>query len=178
MFGIEKLTTKVLLAGVVGLTFAVMLGLGYWHYTSLLEDRANLKVAEQELKAQKEVTRQALAAVDEWKEFNAEVLLRLDQVNANAREARNEANKVLRTLAEHDIGKLAKERPGLVENRINAGSADAAERLRCASTAGGCPDPGKAPGHDGPPGSGPDSDVPSTMESIRGWWSDLLRRNP
>lgn len=148
MLGLETLTSKLIAAGVATAVLCVIVYLGYRHYDGLVQDKARLtsQVAQLEVavQTQKAATQEALLAVAEWKADRAKMLAKLDEVNRNAREARREAAKTQQMFSEHDLGALAKARPGLIANRVNAGTDRALRMLSCASAPGGrCPDEGR-----------------------------------
>lgn len=61
----------------------------------------------------------------------------LDTLSANSKKARGELDKLNKVFASHDLSTLAKKKPGLIQNRVNSGSARALRLLEC-ETGGDC----------------------------------------
>lgn len=112
MFGINKY----LIMGVVVLT---IIGGFYWYYTNsqariaaLIENSAELKIA---VKTNEDTIRDLQSS---YAAANAE----LERVNEEFNAARAQNRELVDRLARHDIGYLAYNKPGLVENIINDAS--------------------------------------------------------
>ncbi len=113
------------------------IGLGYWHYTGLL-DKISLRdtrIAQME----SQVARQNVfikAAEDNitlWEKSQEEMQQKIDQLELEKTEAAITVRKYNDLFAKHDFTKLVNAKPGLLQRRINAGSDDTWRLLRCAS---------------------------------------------
>jgi len=134
-----------------GAMLAAMLAGAYRHYTGLVSqvstltaDKATLQLALDTEKATAEGLKKGIQA---WND--AYELLRKQEAESArvAMAASAEARRLNELLGSHDLGALARSRPGLVEARLNAGTARAGRLLECATTPGGCPPDGDpAPG--------------------------------
>jgi len=112
----------------MGLGLAWLLTLGgswvYWNYSqekiaTLNQDVASYKMAKESAEA-------SLAAL---REDIREQTKRLDQLGESLAENRRESEKLRDIFAEHDLEKLAKAKPGLIENRVNKGTKDVLRNL-------------------------------------------------
>jgi hypothetical protein len=99
----------------IGVAVALMVAVAaaYWHYTSLVKERDELKIYSTLQKAELEKWQ------TQWDRM-AEGLAEMDQLRREAREYHDEVQKLL---AKHDLNKLALERPKMVERRVNMGTA-------------------------------------------------------
>lgn len=110
----------------------LLVGLGYSHYLGLLNEV-------DELKFQNEKQQQIIAsqndAIMNWEKNNK----KLTELIENMQKVSEQANKQIDILndifSKHDIENLAKEKPKLIENRINNGTADIMRMLECSSGA-------------------------------------------
>ncbi len=124
MFGLNGLTTWL----IGGMAAALLLsGLTVWYYKAeydgQLKENGRLETA---LTVEKAATENALKTVDAWKS-SAEAFQRtLGDMTKNQLEATKETRRLNDTLSGHDIGALAKGRPGILQGRVNTGT----ERMR------------------------------------------------
>ncbi len=122
-------------AGLVAIGLVVMFG--YMHYTSLLNELDNLKIKNKNLdlayQSEREVNKQFKSAIVEWKDSNAEILETAKELRQVSIGANKEVRKLNDIFAKHDIEKLASRKPGLIETRLNNGTADAFRMLECSS---------------------------------------------
>lgn len=141
----------------IGLAFTGVLAIvsfGYWHYTSLLDKvetlRSNNQTLEQGFEQQQKTISSQSDAIDEWEQSQEELRQRLERLQEVARAARKETRRLNDLFAEHDLGRLAREKPGLIERRVNDGTSDALRMLECASGAdhADCRDGSQAPAPD------------------------------
>lgn len=112
------------------LAVVLTIGLGYRHYVDLEKRVTDLAAENSQLKGRVE------GAENRVREFAAAQDKLISSVAAmgKANEAAMEETRRLGKLfAEHDLGALARRKPGMVEPRINRGSADAQRMLECAS---------------------------------------------
>lgn len=148
----------------VAVAVAVAMGLLYWQwqdaesrYEGALQDVAELRTA---VDVQHQTINELRAANAEWKQAVEDlqrVTERMVEVQIQANEYARRLNDVL---ADHDLEALSIAKPGLIENRINAGTADTLRVLDArsrgdADDAGGR---GEAPGEGEPAESGADRD--------------------
>lgn len=104
-------------AGVIGIVLLVVSGLFYWYYdhsqTTIRQLEANNAKLELSIKEQKDT----INALQQHAINQAQQVVEL-QTNLNAaNEYRSTLEKLLR---EHDLTALARSKPGLIENRMNA----------------------------------------------------------
>jgi TolA-binding protein len=132
--GLKGVLTGLALVGVVA-----TVAFGYWHYTSLLDKvsvlERNDQVQKQTIETQHQTIDAQGEAIQEWEEAQEELQRRLERLQRVARQARQETRRLNDIFAEHDLGRLAREKPGLIERRVNDGTADALRMLECASGA-------------------------------------------
>jgi hypothetical protein len=102
-------------------------GLAYWYYTDtqarlqqLAADKAKLELAVQQ---QEETIR--------WMtEFQARQSADLNQLQSNLSTAEAERNKLTDLLSRHDLTTLARRKPQLIEDRMNAATQRVMRELR------------------------------------------------
>lgn len=145
MFGIP-VPGKLAIAGVIGLTVVTIIGIGYHHYTGLLEtvqvlngDNTRLRMAHDLQKNTIAVQRKTIA---EWRASQAKLIARTAEIQQVADRATEETRRLNGLFSKHDLTNLALRKPGLIERRINAGTRGALRLLRCASGAEGADCPG------------------------------------
>lgn len=145
-----KIGLKGILTGLAVVGVLATVGIAYWHYTSLLDKVSVLERNNAELDRtvsdQHETIDAQGEAIQEWEEAQEELQRRLERLQEVARQARQETRRLNDIFAEHDLGRLAREKPGLIERRVNDGTADALRMLECASGADlpDCRDRGEA----------------------------------
>lgn len=133
---------KGVLIGLAVAGLAGMITLGYRHYTGLVDEKAELSATvarleerERTLQAQndtyEEVLRRNRLAAEEQEQ-------QIQQLARDAAAARSEARRLNDIFAEHDFTRITLAKPGLIERRVNAGTARAGRLLECASS-GACP---------------------------------------
>lgn len=111
--------------------------LAYQHYNGLVEAKASLTGQVSTLTA--DVAREKARAdafersIDKWDEAAETQREALTQFTKAQREASQYQRELKDVLSQHDLGALAKRKPGLIENRVNAGSARAMRLLESAS---------------------------------------------
>ncbi len=172
---------KLIIAGIVTTVLLSIVGLGYKHYTGLIE--ANRMLSENNAKLeisvglQKETIAAQEGAIDEWAAAQQAMLDTAEQLREVALEAGAETRRLNDIFSKHDLGKLAHHKPGLIERRLNSGTATASRMLECATGAQGqdCPDGNQAStattGRSEPPASSTDErEVEGTQgEPPPGW---------
>lgn len=112
---------------VIGAVFLLLAGLGYWYYRDtqarleqLAADRARLETA---VKLQEETIRAMTAA-------QAQQAQTLTQLQRDLARAESDKDRLSAQLSRHDLTTLARRRPGLIENRMNAATRRVIEELR------------------------------------------------
>jgi chromosome segregation ATPase len=133
------------IAIVVAVTAAV--ALSYRHYSGLVESNAQLTGQVATLK--EDVSREKARAdaleksIDRWDSAAKAQAKALEDLTTAKREAGAYSRELKDVLSKHDLGALAKRKPGLIERRINDGS-DRALRLLEQSTQATAADGGQA----------------------------------
>ena len=84
---------------------------------------------------QKQATEAAVEAVAAWKESADELNRRIDEMAKVQLEATAQTRKLNDLFAKHDLQALAAAKPGLVERRVNAGTAAVLRMLEWAAGA-------------------------------------------
>ncbi len=124
---------------IASLAMGLIIFLGYTHYTNLLEqnkqlanDNSTLRVA---VDTQSKTVDKAIETIENWdntaKRFESAVI-EMQEINYQSKE---QSRRIDEILAKHNLAALSLKKPGLIENRINAGTTDAQRLLRCASGA-------------------------------------------
>lgn len=154
---INLLPRGLLVGGVAAIILAVSGYLLYQHYLGVLDkvgelqrENATLQVS---IDLQKETIKEQQSAIREWSEAMDRFTARVEELARVTQDAASESRKLDETLSDSDLGKLAREKPGLIERRINRGTARIGRLLECATGAPhpDCPDIG------GPAASATDS---------------------
>lgn len=129
--------TKVGIWAAIVAASATAVFLGYRHYNGLVEAKVELSAQVSSLTA--DVAREKARAdafektIDKWDEAAETQREALTQFTKAQREASQYQRELKDVLSQHDLGALAKRKPGLIENRVNAGSARAMRLLESAS---------------------------------------------
>jgi len=111
--------------------------LGYRHYNGLVEAKVELSTRVSALTA--DVAREKARAeafektIDTWDKAAETQREALNQFTQAQREASHYQRELKDVLSKHDLGALAKRKPGLIENRVNAGTDRALRLLESAS---------------------------------------------
>ncbi len=135
---------KIGAGALIGVALVTAIALSYRHYTGLVDDKATL--TEQVGTLKQDVAREKARAdafkltIDKWDEAAAKQAEALDRFSTAQREAGETTRKLTDVLSKHDLGALARSKPGLIQTRINAGTADAfrlLEQSTGAAPAGG-----------------------------------------
>lgn len=127
MFGFLSAGSVGLKLAIIGIALTALVA-AYWHYTVVKGERdtalqevgalrAAKAVQDTTIKVQKE-------ALDNWKAEAAQFQDTLNQMVKAQTEANETARKLNDVLSRHDLHALSLARPGLIERRINSGSAD------------------------------------------------------
>lgn len=124
-----KSTIKWALIGIVAFTIGTAMFLGYRHYTNLLEtvsvlERNNVKLT-QAVETQDRTISAQQSAITEWQQSQDALVNRVSEMQEVYRKASAETNKLRDLFNDHDLTKLSRRKPGLMERRFNSGSRDA-----------------------------------------------------
>lgn len=125
------------LFAMIGALIAILsvIGLAYWHYTGLIDEVAELKVSTATLELEKEIQAGHIAQLGEgiqaFKENEKRIQEQIKQLAKNATTARKETRRLNALFSKHDFGRLASAKPGLIQKRINAGTANVLRLLGC-----------------------------------------------
>lgn len=129
MFG--GLQLKVVFAGVIGLLLLGMLGTAYWHYTRTVAENQTLRAENATLETA--IDTQTLTidaqrdAITGWEEHSRDLVRQMEALQRVGEEARTETRRLNELFRSHDLGGLAAQRPGLIEDRVQRG----ADRAGC-----------------------------------------------
>lgn len=159
-----KLGLMLIAAGAV----ALIIYLGYNHYTGLVADletaRINQSKLETAVETQKLTIDTMASAITEWEAHSKQMQATMGALAEAQQEATVYQRKLANVFAKHDLKKLSAAKPALVERAINRGTADVFSMFRNETTRGGVrPGAGAASpgGSDASPGasaSGPPTD--------------------
>lgn len=131
----------------IGVAVAAAVALSYRHYSGLVESNAQL--TGQVATLTEDVSREKARAdafeksIDRWDSAAKAQVKALEDLTIAQREAGAYSRELKDVLSKHDLGVLAKRKPGLIERRINDGS-DRALRLLEQSTQAAATDGGQA----------------------------------
>lgn len=135
---------KIGAGALIGVALVTAIALSYRHYTGLVDDKAELTARvgtlEQDVAREKARADAFKLTIDKWDEAAAVQADALDRFSNAQREAGETTRKLTDVLSKHDLGALARSKPGLIQTRINAGTADAfrlLEQSTGAAPAGG-----------------------------------------
>ncbi len=141
-------SVKAIIVGVVLVAVVTIIGLGYRHYTNLVEtvnvltgNNAQLNTA---VGLQKDTIDAQAEAIGAWSTSQDALLKRFDELRSVTEKAATETRRLNDIFSRHDLTVLARRKPGLIERRINRGTHAAQRVLRCASGAVGADCPGAA----------------------------------
>jgi hypothetical protein len=107
---------------------AVAIAGAYWHYTTVKGERDAAIAQVGALQVANEVQRSTIkdqeAAIENWAEAQARMQATLDALATAQVEANATARRLNNVLSKHDLHALSLAKPGLIERRINSGTAD------------------------------------------------------
>lgn len=146
---------KIGIAIAIGVATVAAVGLAYRHYSGLVDAKA--KLTAQVASLEKDVAREKARAealeksIEAWDEASKVQAKALEEMTTARREAGRYQRELLDVLSRHDLRALALAKPGLVQDRVNAGTARALRLLQQstqvpgggaeAAPAAGAPDP-------------------------------------
>lgn len=126
---------KLIAGGALLLAFLTLVGVSYFHYTGLLSSVESLAVKNSQLETkvgmQKEEILAHERAIDKWVEAQKELQERLQKLQLVAENATKESRRLNEIFSKHDLGNLAKKKPGLIQSRLNAGTANLFRMFKC-----------------------------------------------
>lgn len=121
-----------------------LIAAAWLHYQSVVADRdaamVNSGKLEIALQVERAATVAALAAIDEWREAMATMTETVELMADEQHEANEQTRRLNNVLSKHDLEALSLAKPGLIERRINSGTADIFGMFE--SVTGGGPDDG------------------------------------
>lgn len=124
MFGNIKM--MILAASVTAV--AVAIGLLYWQNQSLKKDNdiliGNNATLESVASKQKATIEEAVSAIKEWGGKLDTLVQSVGEMTEISRQASSETRRLNNVFARHDMERLSLAKPGLIERRINRGTAD------------------------------------------------------
>lgn len=133
-----SLWSRLALWGLLGVAVVTAVTLSWHHYTALVDSNVKLTSTVTELtqsvaaeKSRSEALAKAIASWDKAAESQAKALRQLSDVQ---QEATKQTRTLLNVLSTHNLGNLAAKKPGLIEKRVNAGSADTVRMFEQASS--------------------------------------------
>ena len=116
MFGLGGIASKLMLYGILAGVLSGAIALAYNHYTSLQEE---IKVLYAENQKKDMAIQQQQATINQQIEQAAKNAELNTQLNARLRESEDRTGRLRKLLMDHDLTRLAYEKPGLIERRIN-----------------------------------------------------------
>lgn len=132
-----SLTTRLILAGLLGVSIAAAGAVLWQHYSGLVDAKAELSAevarTRQQLQASQAEVASLNRAVTRWEEAGKAQAEALMQFASAQREAGAYSKEIKDVLSKHDLGALARSKPGLIEARINTGTERALRLLERAS---------------------------------------------
>ncbi len=136
MLGLLGMVPSGIKMALVG-ALAVAVGLFYWHYTVVKTERdqafATIGAMEVAKKIQDTTIVEQRKAIATWSKHQAQMQETLGAMAKTQMESGKQARRLNDVLAKHDLGKLALRKPGLIERRINSGTADIIRMLNAAT---------------------------------------------
>jgi hypothetical protein len=120
------------------LLVAAGLGLAAYWYISNMQVSINDLIASNEslalkLQAEEMNNKLALENIDQLRNAQDELVRSVQEMQDNQIAARAELERLDGIFSEHNFGALAQSKPGLIENRVNRGTADVIRMLECAT---------------------------------------------
>jgi hypothetical protein len=141
MLGLIGMVPSPLKIGLV-VALAVAVSGFYWYHTIVKSERDNAIAQVGALEVAKQVQDATIYALEanahEWNAAQERMQTTLDALATAQVEATAQQRKLNDVLGKHDLEYLSARKPGLVERRVNAGTADVLRLFEC--TTGGCED--------------------------------------
>lgn len=122
---------RLALMGIAGSAVITAVGFGYFHYTGLVKEaaqlRANNAVLESAISLQDSTISSQQQAISEWEDSQTQLLKTMEQLATNNLMATEELRRLSNVFSEHDLNELSRRKPGLIETRIDRGT----DRINC-----------------------------------------------
>lgn len=107
----------------------------YAHYQGLLLKVDQLTIENAQVRMSTEIQATHLAqqktALDQWKKAQDELVKNYHSLSIVAYDARRETSRLNDLFTKHNFSALATKKPGLIENRINSGTASLFKLFEC-----------------------------------------------
>jgi len=117
----------------------LIIGLAFNHYTGLIDKVTVLEKNNTTLTTAVELQKTDLEehseVIDEWEISQDTLVDRMDELRQISIKASKERRRLNGLFSRHDFTHLARTKPGLIERRINTGTAAALRMLECSSGA-------------------------------------------
>lgn len=126
-----------------------LLTAGYFHYKGLVANLKTLEANAVKMDLAVEIQHKTIGvfkkSIDSWETSQNELIAQMEELKNVSEQAAAERGRLGKIFAKHNIAKLAARKPGLIEKRINRGTAHALSLFECATQGGiDCEsDPGK-----------------------------------
>lgn len=161
-----KVPWKYVLWGLLAVSLAGSIYLGFRHYQGLVEQRDELLEErgrlERDLENAAETVSTLERRVEEWRDSQERLQARFRDLQDTNRRAQQELRRLNDIFSRHDLTELARAKPGLIERRINDGTRRVFDLVECASDpACGGPETGPSTG---PPAPEPGADPADRVE--------------
>lgn len=141
----NKITWKAIgLVALIALAYFTVNRVGTYIEASAVA-RADNAVLLEAVDGQRQAIQEMNNVVGEWRDATREYQEAVQQMAVVSEQARGESRRIQVIFADHDFAKLAREKPGLIERRVNDGTARALRMFECATETprgADCPDPG------------------------------------
>lgn len=135
LMGFVPTPWKIAGLGIIALAVVTAVGLGYRHYNNLLLENQTLKANNVKLEVAVEQQQQTIAraqeTIDSWAEAQRQFTARVQELTAVLETASAETKRLNDVFAQHNFGELAQRKPGLIQRRVNDGTARINRLLEC-----------------------------------------------
>lgn len=136
----SPIISKIGIYAVIAAVLSAIIFFGYRHYTGLLSEintlTANNATLQVSFDTEKATVTELKLTVTEWELAGEEYQNQIQALAARTIEARSEIRRLNDIFGTHDLTRLAKAKPGLIERRINDGTQRVFDLLTCHSTVG------------------------------------------
>lgn len=126
---------KIILGGALALALVTIIGVSYFHYSSLLTEVSDLKVANSQIETKAALQQAEIKAqedaIEAWVQSQKDLQEKLKELQNVAENAQKEGKRLNDLFGKHEFGELAKKKPGLIQKRVNAGTAAMFKLLSC-----------------------------------------------
>ena len=117
-----------------------LLTAGYFHYKGLVANLETLEANAVKMNLAVETQHKTIGvfkkSINIWATSQNELIARMEELKNVSEQAATDRDRLGKIFAKHDIAKLAARKPGLLEKRINRGTATAISVLECATKGG------------------------------------------